>query len=482
MDEHKNSVKTEPLFDLLQTQQGQEVQSSGKKQAQEDKPFSYWLEKNHYYHHRLKKFYRSVIPQGMRVLAVQCKNGYLLDAVKPSYGVGVDTDSAMINEAKETYARHRFYCGTVTDLKESGSFDYILLSSATGGFDVQLLFEALKPFCHPSTRIIIDNDAYSWQPFLQCAQTLQLRKNNDYKNYVTCEDMQNILYVTDFRQISRAHFLLMPVYLPIISSLFNTVLARLPLINRLCMHQAIIARPLFVRRNTDDPVVSVIIFCENKELVEHLVARIPDMGALTELMFIVPEGDQVLEEVKRVMLKYPHRAVSYQVRCSKIKTDALHAVNQVMGDVIITFDADEAIAPEQLLKLYYALIENKAECVRASRRAYGKKATPLGFVRSLCVGLLSRAASAFLLKPVNDPLCSLAVMWKDDLIREKQASFYYKVCDLLRVPQFLVAPMKSNREVLHLPVHAQKNRKHSLIWASYLYYNFIKLFVKNKAK
>ena len=133
----------------------------------------------------------------MRVLALQCKNGYLLDAVKPSCGVGVDTDLAMITQAKETYARHNFYHGTLADVQERLPFDYIMLSSATmDAYDVQSLFESLKPFCHAGTRIVIESQSYVWRPALWCAERLGLRKPTVFKNWLTQEDIINFLYLS----------------------------------------------------------------------------------------------------------------------------------------------------------------------------------------------------------------------------------------------------------------------------------------------
>ncbi|MDR3551185.1 MAG: hypothetical protein P4L31_07265, partial [Candidatus Babeliales bacterium] len=48
-----------------------------------NKPFDYWLKKNSYYHKQVIKFYTFVIPEGSSVLHINCKNGYLLNAIKP---------------------------------------------------------------------------------------------------------------------------------------------------------------------------------------------------------------------------------------------------------------------------------------------------------------------------------------------------------------------------------------------------------------
>ncbi len=389
-----------------------------KKTITDDRPFSYWLEKNHYYHHRLKKFYRFAVPDGSRVLALQCKNGYLLDAVKPSYGVGIDTDPAMITEAQETYPRYHFYTGTLADLKAEDPFDYIILSSITMDcYDVQALLESLKPLCHASTRLVIDTYSYLWEPMLWFMQKLGLRRPTEFKNWLTQEDLQNLLYVAGYQTVQSSRFMLLPCYVPLISTLLNTVIKHIPGINRLCLHQALVARPLFVSRNVEEYTVSVIIPCRNeKGNVEAAVQRTPQLGTFTELIFVEGHShDGTLEEIHRVIKKYPDRAISVYVQKGKGKGEAVRmGFDHAIGDMVMILDADLTMPPEELPKFYYALTENKGECINGSRLVYDMETGAMRFLNFLANFFFSQLFSWLLGQRIKDTLCGTKVLWKDD--------------------------------------------------------------------
>lgn len=458
MNQQEKAVEKEQILDALKAQKQQDaLQETRKKKAQNTKPFSYWLEKNHYYHHRLKKFYRFTIPEGMRVLALQCKNGYLLDAVKPSYGVGVDTDLAMITQAKETYARHNFYHGTLADVQERLPFDYIMLSSATmDAYDVQSLFESLKPFCHAGTRIVIESQSYLWRPALWCAERLGLRKPTIFKNWLTQEDIINFLYLSQYQLVHTSDFLLLPVYLPIISTIFNALLVHVPVLKRLCLHQAIVARPMFIKRDTQDYTVSVIIPCKNeKGNIEAAVKRIPQMGKFTELIFVYGASvDGTFEEIKRVAQKYPDRSISMYKQKQKGKGDAVRlGFDYAIGDIVMILDADLTMPPEELPKFYYALTENKGECINGSRLVYTMESEAMRPLNFLANRFFSELFSWLLSQRVKDTLCGTKVLWKEDYQMIARNRAYFGSFDPFGDFDILFGAAKLHLKLLDIPVH-----------------------------
>jgi 2-polyprenyl-3-methyl-5-hydroxy-6-metoxy-1,4-benzoquinol methylase len=463
MNQQKAPTEKEHIIDSLKMQQQDALQRVKKKKVQESKPFLYWLEKNHYYYYRLKKFYRFAVPEGMRVLSLQCKNGYLLDAVKPSYGVGVDTDLAMITEAKETYARHHFHHGTLADLQERLPFDYILLSEVMADvYDAQSLFESLKPFCHAGTRIIVDTHAYMWQPLLWCAQRLGLSRTLVGKTWLTQEDVQNFLYLSGYQVVEQSNFLLLPVYLPFISTLCNAVLAHVPLLKRLCLHRAVIARPLFIKRDTQEYTVSVIIPCKNeKGNIESAVKRTPQMGKFTELIFVCGNSvDGTLDEIKRVAQKYPERSVSIYKQKETGKGDAVRmGFDYAIGDIVMILDADLTMPPEELPKFYYALIENKGECLNGSRLVYKMERQAMRPLNYVANRFFSKLFSWLLGQRVKDTLCGTKVLWKEDyqLIARNRAEFGN--FDPFGDFDLLFGAAKLHLKLLDIPVH-YKNRRY----------------------
>src|SRR5690242_12610313 len=77
--------------------------------SDEKKPFTHWLHKNWYYHQLVTQFYLHTVPAGSRVLHVNCKNGYLLNALQPCVGVGIDTNTQHIADAQKIFPTYSFY-------------------------------------------------------------------------------------------------------------------------------------------------------------------------------------------------------------------------------------------------------------------------------------------------------------------------------------------------------------------------------------
>jgi hypothetical protein len=54
-----------------------------------------------YYHRRIEQVYRNVIPSGRQVLELGCAEGDLLAAIKPANGVGVDFSTQILSQLWE---------------------------------------------------------------------------------------------------------------------------------------------------------------------------------------------------------------------------------------------------------------------------------------------------------------------------------------------------------------------------------------------
>lgn len=444
--------------ELLQIEQ--QVKPIEKKICYDEKPYNYWLEKNHYYHHRIKKFYRFVVPEGARVLVLSCKNGYLLDAVNPSFGVGIDTDAALIQQARQRYPRHTFVLGGIADLSVSEPFDYIMLSGMSSQiYCMQTLLASLKPLCHARTRLVIDTYNRLWGPLLWLAQKLGICRPTVYANWFSCEDMQNLLRLTDYETVTQTRSLLMPIYIPFISTFCNAFMRHVPLINRLCWHEAIIARPLFIERDSQGYTVSVIVPCRNeKETIEAVITRTATMGRFTELIFVEGNShDGTLEEIYRMIKKHPERAISVYPQKGKGKADAVRlGFDHALGDILMILDANLTVPPEELHKFYYALVHNKGEFINGSRLVYGMEDKAMRSLNFLANFVLGRLFSWLLDQRVKDTLCSTKVLWKEDYRAIARTRAFFGNFDPFGDFDLLFGATKQNLKIIDMPVHYKK--------------------------
>lgn len=425
------------------------------------KSFDYWLHKNRYYHQQVISFFKFVIPVNSSVLHVNCKNGYLLDAVKPSRAVGIDLDAANIAQAQERYPTFNFYACSLPSLPVKERFDYIMLSLATmEAYDIQDLLDALRPVCHPGTRIIIDSYSALWEPVLSFTQKVGLRRPTEFKNWVSRDDLLNFLPLTGFELVTQGQYMMMPTYIPFISWICNKLLIHIPLISHASLNQWIIARPQPVARNPDMVKVSVVIPCRNEQgNVESAVLRIPHMGAGTEIIFVEGNStDQTLQEIKRVATDYPEKNISWMVQDGKGKGDAVRkGFAHAKGDILMIQDGDLTAPPEELPKFFDALVQGKGEFINGSRLVYGMEDKAMRFLNLLANFFFGRLFSWLLGQKVKDTLCGTKVLWTHDYKNIVANRAFFGDFDPFGDFDLLFGAAKLNLKIVDMPVH-YKNR------------------------
>ena len=65
-----------------------------------------WIKKNSYFYKNDNAYMKFIISEGARVLELGCGTGQLLNALNPSYGVGVDLSANMISVAQKRLLRN----------------------------------------------------------------------------------------------------------------------------------------------------------------------------------------------------------------------------------------------------------------------------------------------------------------------------------------------------------------------------------------
>ena len=431
------------------------------KQADRQKsgrPFSYWLQKNRYYHRRLITFYQFMVPKNSAVLVLNCKNGYLLDALQPAVGVGIDVDADCIAAAQTMYAKkgYQFVVGAVADLRHGQQFDYIVLPLVTmESDDIQAVFEQLKPFCHSGTRIIIESYSYLWAPLLWCMQKCGLRRPTRFKNWVSAYDVRNFLSLAGMQVVTSGQRMLLPLHIPILSWLCNKFLVHVPLVKQLCLHQWFVARPLPVAANPRDYTVSVIIPCRNeKGNIEAAVRDCPVMGKHTEYIFVEGHStDGTLDEIKRVTAAYADKDISWYTQEGKGKGDAVRkAFSHATGDVLIILDSDLTVDPQEMPKFFTALVSGRGECINGSRLVYGMESGAMRLLNSLANFGFGIIVSWGMGQRVKDTLCGTKALWRSDYQKLAAQRTTFGLHDPFGDFDLLFGAAKLNRKIVDLPV------------------------------
>jgi len=393
-----------------------------------------WRKRNKYYHKSLKRVYNFFIPKNKKVLEIGCSTGDLITDLEPETGVGIDISDVAIEIAKKKYGDSdnlTFICDDAHSFSLNEKFDYIVISDTVGYlYDIQKTFENIKNVITPETRIVINFYNFVWEPVFRIAQRLGLKQKLPQQNWLSNDDVVNLLELAGYEIVRKEGFILFPIYIPLISSFINGFIAKLPLIRHLTIAQFIVARLRYTppEEIVNSYSVSVIIPARNEAgNIEQAITRTPEMGKWTEFIFIEGNSqDNTWEEIQRVKNKYPDKRIKIMQQDGKGKKDAVYkGFAHAEGDILIILDSDLAVMPEDLPKFYNAIAENKGEYINGVRLVYPMEDKAMRFLNLYANKTFSILFSYILSQPYKDTLCGTKVMWRKDWDRIKENMWYF---------------------------------------------------------
>ncbi|MDJ1500616.1 glycosyltransferase [Cytophagaceae bacterium BD1B2-1] len=417
-----------------------------------------WIKRNKYYYKNLVKFLKFNIPENSRILEIGCGTGYLLNELKPSYGVGIDISPEMIHIAKEQFPQYDFQVMDAEQITLKEKFDFIIISDSIGYFeDVQKAFSQLHSVCNKDTRIIITYINFIWLPLLSLAQWLGLKMPQKRSNWLEIEDISNLLKLTDFDIIKHGRRFLLPINIPIISWLCNNYLVHLPFFNLFGLKKFIIARSIAeYNQNPQQKSISVIIPARNeKGNIEAALQRMPQMGSHTEVIFVEGNStDDTLEEIKRVCAAYSSLLdVKYTTQDGKGKGDAVRkGFAMASGDILVILDADLTVPPEDLPKFYNAIASGKGEYINGSRLVYPMEDEAMRTLNIMGNKFFSIMFSWLLNQRLKDTLCGTKVISQANYQKLIANRSYFGDFDPFGDFDLIFGSSKLNLKIVEIPI------------------------------
>jgi len=375
----------------------------------------------------LAQYYQRLIPVNANVLEVGCGDGELLTHLKHCNITGVDLSATQIEMAKSRIPQGNFSVQAGEQLHLDKTFDYIILSETINqASDVQRLFERLGNVSHARTRLLINFYHTAWRPLLSLATMLGFKAKQPPNNWLSPDDVENLLNLAGWELIKQQKRILLPIRLFGIDRLVNRYIA--PLLPWFCLTTFQIARPQGSPR-AHMPSISVIIPARNEAGNIHAaIKRMPKLGSHTEVIFIEGHSkDNTWSEIQRVAKEESHEwdIVALQ-QTGKGKGNAVREAFQVAkGDILIILDADLTMPPEELPKFYNALASGKAEFCNGVRLVYPMEKQAMRFL-NLCANKFFGAVFTWALdQPIKDTLCGTKALYKDDYLRIAANRHYF---------------------------------------------------------
>jgi SAM-dependent methyltransferase len=413
--------------------------------------------RNSFYYDELMKYFRFIVPEGRRILEVGCGDGFVLSALRPSYGLGIDISKEMIKKAENDNDNSflKFIEADIESITFNETFDFIILSDLLSDLtDIQVALENLRSACDEHTRIIINYHNMLWEPVLKMSEIFGLKMPQTNSNWLSKTDIDNFLILSGFESVRFEKRILIPKNIPFISGLINKHISPLPFINKFCFSNFLVIRKL-PRRPIKEHSVSIIIPTRNeKGNVRSAIERIPCFGKKQELIFVEGHSsDGTADEIKQAIVDCPDKDIKFFVQKGNGKGDAIRlAFAEAKNGILMILDADLTMPPEDLPKFYNAIASGAGEFINGCRLVYPMEDEAMRFLNMLGNKFFAKAFSWLLNQRIKDTLCGTKVLFKKDYDNIQRNRSYFGDFDPFGDFDLIFGAAKQNLKIIEVPV------------------------------
>jgi glycosyltransferase involved in cell wall biosynthesis len=276
------------------------------------------------------------------------------------------------------------------------------------------------------------------------------------QNWLTVEDIFNLLDLTNFEVIRSWQEIIWPLRTPLLAELLNQFFVKIWPFNHLALTNFVVARPRpRCEHVIEESTVSVIIPARNEAgNIPQVFERVPRIGKETELVFIEGHSrDETYDVIKREIAHHP------DFRCKLIrqtgigKGDAVrYGFAQSSGAILMILDADLTVPPEDLSRFYEILRSGKAEFVNGVRLVYPMEKEAMRFMNLVGNKFFSLLFSWLLGQPIKDTLCGTKALWRADYGKIETNRGYFGDFDPFGDFDLLFGAAKLNLTIVDLPI------------------------------
>ncbi len=411
-----------------------------------------------YYWNSITKYFNYFCHQESSVLEIGCGTGELIHQISGSKKVGIDFSEAMIEEARKQFPLDDFRVMEAENITLNEKFDVVILSSLIGYLhDVQAVFDQLPKVTHDRSKIMISYYNLFWEPLINFAELIHIKKRSPKLNWLSGKDIQNLLYLSGFETFRHAKKMIIPYNIPIISWFFNRVIANLPFFNMFGLNRYVFARPMPTHEDVSEKhSVTVVIPARNESgNIENAILQMPSFSKHLEIIFIEGNStDDTWDKIQEIQQKYAH---SHDIKIArqegKGKGDAVRkGYAMAEGEILMILDADLTVPPDTLPLFYNALASGKGDFINGTRLIYPMEKNAMRLLNMIGNKMFGIGFSWMLEQPIKDTLCGTKVMFKDDYIRLTKNRAFFGDFDPFGDFDLIFGAYKLNLKIIDLPI------------------------------
>jgi hypothetical protein len=414
-----------------------------------------------HYHRRLAEVFARLVRPGLRILEIGCAEGDLLASLKPSLGMGVDLSREMLLLAARRHPELRLAQADGHGLPFRETFDVIILSDLLNDvWDVQQVLTEVERASGPRTRVWITSYNRLWEPALGLAARLGLARPSLNQNWLTTEDIGNLLYLTGFQLVHSWVEMLWPFSTPLVETVLNRFLVSFWPFRHLALTHVMVARKApGGRPRRPNPSVTVVVPARNEAgNIPELLRRMPAFGGDQEVIFVEGHSQddtrQVIERaiasptVGRCIL-LPQRGVG--------KGDAVReGFANARGDILMILDADLTVPPEDLPRFREVLVSGQGELANGVRLVYPMEGEAMRFFNLAGNKLFGLAISWLLGQSIKDTLCGTKALWREDYEVIAKERAYFGRTDPFGDFDLLLGAARQNLKIVDVPIRYRR--------------------------
>ena len=184
----------------------------------------------------------------------------------------------------------------------------IVISNLVGYLhDVQAVFQELNKVCHEHTKIIVNYYSKLWEPALSLAENIGLKTKGPQQNWLTQQDLNNLLVLAGFDVYKSNRRMILPLYVPILSPLFNRYIAKFPFFKSLCINHFSFAQPRlpYTNKDVEEKYSTTVVIPARNESgnIENAILRMPKFGKHIEIIFVEGNSkDDTWQTMRRTLV------------------------------------------------------------------------------------------------------------------------------------------------------------------------------------
>ena len=328
-------------------------------------------------------------------------------------------------------------------------------------WDVQSLFESLRPVCHADTRILLNLYSHLWAGPRRIAEWLGIAKPQLVQNWLTVSDIRSLATLSGFEVIRASSEIMFPFRLPLISRLLNRVLVKLTPFKHLGMTNFVVVRPSAPISSRPAAVVTVVVAARNEAgNIPAIFDRVPQLGKGTELIFVEGNStDNTYDVIEREIAARPGCTARLFKQSGRGKGDAVRLGFQMStGDLLMILDADLTVPPEDLERFYRSWQVGAGDFINGVRLVYPMEENAMRFFNLIGNKFFSVAFSWLLGQTIKDTLCGTKVLSRASYEIIAANRDYFGEIDPFGDFDLIFGAARYNLKILDLPVRYRERK------------------------